>query len=251
MAPITSGSFILYGQGYDSAGTRPYNVLYDVSGSIANSIAQRKNNASLEAVFPDDPNDLTLINKKCADDNYVKKDTTRATVVYGHDFNLNPRVFKVDNSNAKPDYLAKYSKDDTVGNVEPLGNGRLCSKEPTQPYQLANRKFVEDAIAKINPQTFKTLFGNRSVVGQGNIDLFKHSIKGVLGNSTFYLRIYSSNNLQANSLTDLKTLLGDTFEESVTGSNGIMAITNEKVLYENGTDASIAGYTITDKVTTI
>ena len=102
-----------------------------------------------------------------------------------------------------------------------------------------------------SPNMFKTLFGNQNIVGQGNIDLFKHSIKGVLGNSTFYLRIYSSNNLQANSLTDLKTLLGDTFEESVTGSNGIMAITNEKVLYGDGTDASIAGYTITDKVTTI
>lgn len=102
-----------------------------------------------------------------------------------------------------------------------------------------------------SPNMFKTLFGNQNIVGQGNIDLFKHSIKGVLGNSTFYLRIYSSNNLQANSLTDLKTLLGDAFEESVTGSNGIMAITNEKVLYEDGTDASIAGYTITDKVKTI
>lgn len=102
-----------------------------------------------------------------------------------------------------------------------------------------------------SPNMFKTLFGNQNIVGTGNIDLFKHSIKGVLGNSTFYLRIYSSKNLQANSLTDLKTILGDTFEESVTGSNGIMAITNEKVLYEDGTDASIAGYTITDKVITI
>lgn len=97
----------------------------------------------------------------------------------------------------------------------------------------------------------KTLFGNQSIVGSGNIDIYKHNIKGTAGSSTFYLRIYSSNNLKANSLTDLKTLLGDTFEESVTGSNGIMAITETKILFEDGTDASISGYTITDKVTTI
>lgn len=97
----------------------------------------------------------------------------------------------------------------------------------------------------------KTLFGNQNILGKGNIDLFKHSIKGTAGNSTFYLRYYSSNNLKVNSLTDLKTLLGPIFEESVTGSNGIMAITETKVLFEDGTSASISGYTITDQVKTI
>ena len=97
----------------------------------------------------------------------------------------------------------------------------------------------------------KTIFGNKSLIGEGNVDLYKHSIKGVSGNSTFYLRLYSSNNLKVNNLTDLKTLLGATFEESATGSNSIIAITNEKVLFADGTDASISGYTITDTVTTI
>lgn len=99
--------------------------------------------------------------------------------------------------------------------------------------------------------SLKTIFSNQSLVGEGNIDLYKHSIKGKSGNSTFYLRLYSSNNLKVNNLTDLKTLLGSTFEESVTGSNGIIAITNEKVLFADGTDASISGYTITDTITTI
>lgn len=108
-----------------------------------------------------------------------------------------------------------------------------------------------DLNKEIDNHDFKTLFGNHSIIGKGNIDLFKHSIKGTAGNSTFYLRYYSSNNLKANSLTDLKTLFGATFEESCSGSNGIMAITESKVLFEDGTDASISGYTITDKVTTI
>lgn len=108
-----------------------------------------------------------------------------------------------------------------------------------------------DLNKEIDNHDFKTLFGNHSIIGKGNIDLFKHSIKGTAGNSTFYLRYYSSNNLKANSLTDLKTLFGPTFEESCSGSNGIMAITESKVLFEDGTSASISGYTITDTVKTI
>lgn len=116
----------------------------------------------------------------------------------------------------------------------------------------AKRMWSQSDLSKeIDNHDFKTLFGNHSITGTGNIDLFKHNIKGTSGNSTFYLRFYSSNNLKANSLTDLKTLLGATFDESCTGSNGIMAITETKVLFEDGTTASIAGYAITDTVTTI
>ena len=117
--------------------------------------------------------------------------------------------------------------------------GTLRAKAPTQDDECVTKG------------SLKTLFGNKSIVGEGNINLYKHSIKGKSGNSTFYLRLYSSNNIKVSSLTDLKTLLGATFEESATGSNGIMAITNEKVLFSDGTNASISGYTITDTVTTI
>ena len=119
------------------------------------------------------------------------------------------------------------------------GTGTLTAAAPTQDDECVTKG------------SLKTLFSNQSLVGEGNINLYKHSIKGTSGNSTFYLRLYSSNNLKVSSLTDLKTLLGATFEESVIGSNGIMAITNEKVLFANGTNASIAGYKITDTVTTI
>lgn len=57
-----------------------------------------------------------------------------------------------------------------------------------------------DLNKEIDNHNFKTLFGNQNILGKGNIDLFKHNIKGTSGNSTFYLRIYSSNNLKANSL---------------------------------------------------
>ena len=117
--------------------------------------------------------------------------------------------------------------------------GTLTATAPTQDDECVTKG------------SLKTLFGNKSLVGEGNVDLYKHSIKGKSGNSTFYLRLYSSNNLKVSSLTDLKTLLGATFEECAAGSNGIIAITNDKVLFANGTDASISGYIISDTVTTI
>ena len=119
------------------------------------------------------------------------------------------------------------------------GTGTLTAAAPVQDDECVTKG------------SLKTLFGNKSLVGEGNVDIYKHNIKGTSGNSTFYLRLYSSNNLKVSSLTDLKTLLGATFEESATGSNNVIAVTNEKILFADGTNASIAGYTITDTVTTI
>lgn len=145
-------------------------------------------------------------------------------------------------------YLVNHSSDLYIFALAP-------DTVPTEPSVIVNatdRHVTWKPLSEFtSAQTFKTLFGNRSITGSGNIDLYKHSIKGVSGSSTFYLRIYSSNNLKVNSLTDLKTLLGSAFEESCTGSNGIMAITQDKVLFNDGTDASISGYTITDDVKTI
>lgn len=50
---------------------------------------------------------------------------------------------------------------------------------------------------------FKTLFGNMTLYGDGNIDLYRHFITL---NDTIYLEYLSSNNLTADSLQDLTTL---------------------------------------------
>ena len=68
----------------------------------------------------------------------------------------------------------------------------------------------------------KTLFGNQNIVGSGNIDLYKHVIKFSGSTSEIstecYCVVYSSKNLNVDSLTDLKTLLGNTFVELCTGN---------------------------------
>lgn len=106
----------------------------------------------------------------------------------------------------------------------------LFLKGTTQNYQIVfepqgieNNIFTVASQKDIKNQKFKTLFGNQTIVGTGNIDLYKHHIdiagtyNGMqIGKSTTagveaFIEFYSSNNLKVDSLTDLKTLLGDTF----------------------------------------
>lgn len=112
----------------------------------------------------------------------------------------------------------------------------------------------------------KTLFGNQSIVGTGNIDLYKHQVKlvidGLLNNVEYtgnaYIDIISSNNLTVDSLTDLKTLLGDTFITQCYGFCNIEEA-GQAMVYEATQNNVIAmGYiipwniiTITDTITTI
>lgn len=116
----------------------------------------------------------------------------------------------------------------------------------------------------------KTLFGNQSIYsadGTGNIDLYKHNLKGVSGDNQVYIHITSSTNTPISSVTDLNTYLsnnnyypatgvykdGTTFYPIVfmTKSNNVWSVT-----YNKGTElgtallSAVAG-TITDTVTTV
>lgn len=103
-----------------------------------------------------------------------------------------------------------------------------------------------------NLPTFKTLFGDQSIEGTGNIDLYKHTVSitgeeesSTLGNIIIdgYIIFYSSKSLECNSLTDLQTVLGDTFVEKAFGyamrpdTGDIFAIDyiNETYVYFSGT----------------
>lgn len=110
------------------------------------------------------------------------------------------------------------------------------------------------------PTSFKTLFGNQSITGTGNIDLYKHHIN-LVGRPTgdFYIDVISSKNLVVGSLADLKTLLGDTFKISAYGdynSLPVLYMSESRLYYlENGDINSIELSTpklfYTDTVTTI
>ena len=78
-------------------------------------------------------------------------------------------------------------------------------------------KLEHDSIPLGEGVLFKTLFGNKSLLGTGNIDLYTHYITLETPQSalqqysgTMILRVISSSNLPVDSLTDLNTLLHNT-----------------------------------------
>lgn len=111
----------------------------------------------------------------------------------------------------------------------------------------------------LSDKNVKTLFGNKSIVGIGNIDLYQHVIKFASNdNEVIMFTVISSKNVIVDSLTDLKTLLGNTFEYPVSGTR-----TAEPIMAINQTGyATVSSYykgdwytypsgTWTDTVTTV
>lgn len=139
----TNDAFVLYGT---TTGGEQLNRSF-ADNPKAGAIVQYSNEGTLRGNMGNNPAANTLTNKKYVDDNFVKKDTTPGRVVYGHNSDLSKQMFYVSENNGNPNWLVKYSNDDKAGATEPQGMGRICSREPTQPYQLANKKYVDDAIA--------------------------------------------------------------------------------------------------------
>ena len=132
---------------------------------------------------------------------------------------------------------------------------------------INKRENTNEIEIKADASGFKSIFGNQSIVGNGNIDLYRHSIRA-LENASLPdyghcdINIISSNNLKIDSLTDLKTILGNSFRYPAFGQGGgnsyfILGITENGVLtYSTGStpteiQQSWAGWTFTDTVTTI
>lgn len=101
-------------------------------------------------------------------------------------------------------------------------------------------------------QNVKTLFGNQSIVGTGNIDLYRHNICFTSTDQDKIVKIrfivISSKNLVVDSLADLKTLLGNTFTYPVNGANS----TNNQSIYEiteTGFKSGANPYVLYDTIT--
>lgn len=125
------------------------------------------------------------------------------------------------------------------------GNGIVIDKKPN----------AEEVVIKIDTGSFKTIFGNQSVVGKGNIDLFIHNITFRLPEGNVYAYLPSSKNLNINSLIDLKKVFGDTFKLPLFGNvpkaGGVAIMLTESKLIMRDFDWSYADFTITDDVKTL
>lgn len=110
----------------------------------------------------------------------------------------------------------------------------------------------------LNSGNVKTLFGDKSIYGNGNIDLYRHVIEATsaTAGAKFMLVIISSKNVKIDSLTDLKTVLGNTFTYQVTGgeTNNLNALwkLDQANVYDIEDNAfSLSSFTFTDIVTTV
>ena len=131
---------------------------------------------------------------------------------------------------------------------------------------------AEDTSNNLIWKTLKTLFGNQSLFGTGNIDLYNHdiSIGGLFDNDVISIEFnrVSSKNIVVDSINDLITLLGNKFRISVSGfldTSGTGSLQNIHMLsttdgggylrfhigVEDYAVADIQTLIITDTVTTV
>lgn len=125
------------------------------------------------------------------------------------------------------------------------GNGIVIDKK-------AN---AEKVVIKIDTDSFKTIFGNQSVVGRGNIDLYVHNMTFRLPDGDVYAKWISSNSIVIDSLTDLKTVFGDVFRLPIFGnvpkSGGVAIMLTETKLIMHDLDWNYSDFTIYDIINTI
>lgn len=166
------------------------------------------------------------------------------------------------------------TKDLTVtGNKINFGNGiELYAKDSGTSYGEVYLPTGTTTARKhylLSQANTKTIFGNQSIFGSGNIDLYRHNIKIEIGNTgaitgNLYATVYSSSNTVCDSLTDLKTVFNLTEGDQGVTINGDMsgniAYTifagtgnNLYVNYMTGapTVTLLKPWTVSDTVTTI
>lgn len=133
-------------------------------------------------------------------------------------------------------------------------SGYIEYTNPNQHMELNFPFFSAQGTADLlSSANVKTLFGDKSIVGTGNIDLYQHVIRFDATNTMILATIISSKNLKVDSLTDLKTLLGNTFTYPASGRAGddfVFAITESGYRTKTGLTSYPAGVW-DDKVTTI
>ena len=224
----TDVPFVLYGT---TTGGAQLNRSF-ADNPKAGAIAQYSNEGSLRGNMGDNPTDNTLINKKYVDDNFVKipspAPTRWSVLVYdpiAKKYSVYPMEVEVQQATIPFRDFAK--KNFKVGDLTADDDGQYC----------ANKKYVDDAVtnAVIGDRVFKTLFSNhQSIVGQGNIDLYKHhvaiTVNYIGADYVFYTDIYSSMNFAIDSLTNLKTYLGNDFVQGFYGANEVV-ITSDLTRY--------------------
>lgn len=208
----------------------------------------------------DPEGDSDAVPKKYAEDHFIPlKQITSGTFIVPQ-IGYNKEIFWLDaDVNLTGSSLAQRTPE-----------SRLRATDPVDQYDLVNLQYFN--AHALNSDNVKTLFGNQSIVGSGNIDLYNHDIEitGLFDDFPISIEFnrVSSKNLVVNSVNDLITLLGNEFRISVSGylqdvdpkppQNIHMLSTTDgggNLRYHIGTEdyavADIQNLTITDTPTTV
>lgn len=151
---------------------------------------------------------------------------------------------------------------DPTDNAFYLVNGRTSQVVDIQMYienNILNVNITHTTEDLLVADNIKTLFGNQSIIGQGNIDLYVHHL---LINSNCHFTIYSSNNLKVDTPEKLTTLLKDEnasiyyfgYQQTqyiYTAAISFNAATNLWQIRVSGEETSSEITDVTDIVTTI
>lgn len=175
----------------------------------------------------------------------VKIDQSKNFTIYG-DRTRNGGYFTVDDSSLFGlDEGFIYTSYGDEGGIPTIHH-----KDPSGTYKYRFPTNVSGTHILLSNENVKTLFGDKSIVGEGNIDLYRHVIKITGGNAPYndcfaYLTIISSKNLNVDSLADLKTLLGNTFEYPATGYDMynlayVYKVTQDGIISTNNQGSSVS-----------
>jgi hypothetical protein len=185
---------------YVSKNGNPNDYLWAGTETLSDlAIVVRGNNGCIYTNMPDAANtkDTTVLNKKYVDDNFVKKPEPYVVdALIAIHANGNIFVKHIDDLGSVPGTIAQVYTND-AGDTKPYSKGVLITNDPVQPYQCANKKYVDDAIASISPTT-KTKY-------QHNLRL-----EGTKDGFTFsaFISIFRSNNEEISTLDEVVAVIG-------------------------------------------
>ena len=101
-------------------------------------------------------------------------------------------------------------------------SGRLKANNPIDPYDCVNKQYLEANALLTN--NVKTLFGNQSITGSGNIDLYTHNILcGDAGSDILLFSFVSTSNLQCASWEDVSSILPEGGQEIIMQCSGALS----------------------------
>lgn len=216
-----------------------------INGTMRQTYGDTNHDSTVDMNIPLVPGNGILINKQAGTERVeVKLDQSKdIKLIGGSSNNVN---FTSDSSAVFG--LSEGSIYSSFGDQS--GIPRILQKDPggNRTYSFPVNAYGIHTV--LTDKYINTVFG-KSIVGTGNIDLYRHNICFTSTDQDKMVKIRfivpSSNNLKVTSLADLKTLLGNTFTYPVNGGTG-----DNKSVYEiteTGYKAGATPYVLYDTVT--